>query len=121
MEIDSASARPDRARGADRSGRQDLEPVIVEQMRHRPEDIDFSSECGLEALAKLPGMERKPWQELWDDVSKTLARAQANTAPKKSPPRSSSSPPIDGLDADILKILAAFSAPRRTVSCQAGC
>jgi hypothetical protein len=40
MEIDSVSARPERSRGTDRSGRQDPEPLNVEQMRHWREDID---------------------------------------------------------------------------------
>ena len=46
-------------------------------MRHWREDIDFAGVRGPEALAKLPEAERKPWQELWDDVANTLARAQA--------------------------------------------
>jgi hypothetical protein len=52
-------------------------------MRHRREDIDLACVRGLEALAKLPEVERKPWQELWDDVANTLARAQTNAKPEK--------------------------------------
>jgi hypothetical protein len=83
MEIDSASARPERSRETDRSGPEDPEPVSVEQMGHWREDIGFPGVRGLEALAKLPGLERKPWLELWDDVANTLARAQASTTPEK--------------------------------------
>ncbi len=60
-----------------------IRAVILGQMRHSLEDIDFACVRGLEALAKLPEAERKPWQELWDDVANTLARAQANATPEK--------------------------------------
>ena len=57
--------------------------VIVGQMEHRLEDIDFAGVRGREAMAKLPETERKPWQKLWDDVANTLPRALAETAPWK--------------------------------------
>jgi hypothetical protein len=38
---------------------------------------------GAEALARLPGAERQPWQQLWDDVADTLKRAQQKAAPEK--------------------------------------
>jgi hypothetical protein len=56
---------------------------IVALIRHSLEDIDFAGVCGPEALAKLPEVERKPWQELWDEVAKTLARVKASTAPEQ--------------------------------------
>ena len=46
-------------------------------------DTDFAGVHGLEALAKLPEMERDPWQKLWDDVANMLARTQAETTPEK--------------------------------------
>jgi hypothetical protein len=57
--------------------------VILGQMRHSLDDIDFAGVRGLEALAKLPEAERKPWQELWDEVADTLARTPAESAPEK--------------------------------------
>jgi eukaryotic-like serine/threonine-protein kinase len=62
-----------------------ISPAITNQMRHSLEDIDFAGVRGQQALAKLPEEERKPWQELWDDVANTLARAQINTTPQKMP------------------------------------
>jgi hypothetical protein len=49
MEIDFASARPERWRGTDQSGHQDREPVIVEHFRHWREGIDLPGVGGLEA------------------------------------------------------------------------
>jgi tetratricopeptide (TPR) repeat protein len=60
-------------------------PVIIQQLRHWLDNTDFAGVRGRKALAKLPEPERGPWQQLWDDVAKTLARAQARpTLEKKS-------------------------------------
>jgi tetratricopeptide (TPR) repeat protein len=48
-------------------------------------DRELAGVRGPEALAKLPEAERQPWQKLWDDVARTLARAQATTVPEKKP------------------------------------
>jgi hypothetical protein len=64
-------------------------------MRHRREDIDLACVRGLEALAKLPEVERKPWQELWDDAANTLARAQASTTPPKTTAANYPPAPLD--------------------------
>jgi hypothetical protein len=34
---------------------------------------------------RLPEAERQPWQQLWDDVAETLARARGKGAPEKKP------------------------------------
>jgi hypothetical protein len=52
-------------------------------LRHWLEDTDFAGVRGPEALAKLPEMEREPWQKLWDDVAKTLKRTPVDTTPLK--------------------------------------
>ncbi len=60
-----------------------IRPVIDRQMRHWMDDPDFAGVRGPAALSKLSEAEREPWQKLWDDVAKTLARAEANTTPDK--------------------------------------
>ena len=62
-----------------------VRPVLVRQMRHWLADPDFASVRGPAALARLPEVEREPWQKLWDDVANTLACVQAATMPKKQP------------------------------------
>jgi tetratricopeptide (TPR) repeat protein len=66
----------------------DMEPdkvrsVLVQQLRHWLDDPVFAGVRGPQALAQLPEAEREPWQELWDEVATTLARAQAGTTPEK--------------------------------------
>jgi tetratricopeptide (TPR) repeat protein/serine/threonine protein kinase len=57
--------------------------VLVNQMRGWLANPNFAGVRGPQALAKLPGAERQPWQQLWGDVASTLARAQAKTTPMK--------------------------------------
>jgi hypothetical protein len=54
--------------------------LIQETMRHWQQDVDFAGVRGAEALGRLPEPERRPWQQLWDEVE-TLARRTAQ--PKK--------------------------------------
>jgi tetratricopeptide (TPR) repeat protein len=58
-------------------------PALVRAMQHWLRAPDFAGVRGPEALAKLPEAERQPWQKLWDDAARTLARAQTTTAPEK--------------------------------------
>jgi serine/threonine protein kinase/Flp pilus assembly protein TadD len=57
------------------------------QLAHWLEDTDFAGVRGEQALAKLPEAERRDWQQLWNDVAGTLARAQGKPAPMKQPDR----------------------------------
>lgn len=61
---------------------------VVRQMRHWQRDRDLNGVRGVDALAKLPEVERKEWQKLWADVA-TLARAQKESTPagKETPPQ----------------------------------
>jgi serine/threonine protein kinase/tetratricopeptide (TPR) repeat protein len=54
--------------------------LIQRTMHHWQQDVDFAGVRGAEALARLPEPERRPWQQLWDDVE-SLARRTAQ--PKK--------------------------------------
>jgi hypothetical protein len=65
---------PDKARSAAR---------VTNSLQQWLVDADFAGVRGPEALAKLPDAERQPWQQLWDDVAGTLARAQARTTPEQ--------------------------------------
>jgi tetratricopeptide (TPR) repeat protein len=58
-------------------------PVVAPRMKHWLADPDFAGVRG-EGLAKLPAAERQPWQQLWDDVAGTLARAQGKKPEDKS-------------------------------------
>jgi serine/threonine protein kinase/Flp pilus assembly protein TadD len=60
-----------------------IRPVVVERMRHWLADPDFAGVRGPQAFAQLPEAERAGWQKLWEDVAGMLARAQAETTPKK--------------------------------------
>jgi serine/threonine protein kinase/Flp pilus assembly protein TadD len=62
-----------------------LRSASVGVLQHWLADPDFVGVRGPEALAKLPEAERQPWQKLWDDAAKALARAQAKTTPEKKP------------------------------------
>jgi serine/threonine protein kinase/Flp pilus assembly protein TadD len=57
----------------------------AQQLAHWLEDTDFATVRGPEALAKLPEAEHRDWQQLWDEVAGTLARAQGKSAPDKKP------------------------------------
>jgi tetratricopeptide (TPR) repeat protein len=46
-------------------------------------DPAFACVRGPKALARLSESERQPWQQLWDDVADTLARAQRKSTPEK--------------------------------------
>jgi tetratricopeptide (TPR) repeat protein/serine/threonine protein kinase len=59
--------------------------TICKKMRHWQQDKDFAGVRGDQPLAKLPEAERAAWQKLWADVADTLARAQAEPAPKSKP------------------------------------
>jgi tetratricopeptide (TPR) repeat protein len=54
----------------------------TQALQHWQVDADLAGVRGPEALAKLPEAERQPWQKLWQDVSKTLARARATSQKK---------------------------------------
>jgi hypothetical protein len=47
------------------------------------EDPHFDGVRGPEALARLPECERQAWQQLWADVTDTLARAQGTRPPEQ--------------------------------------
>jgi serine/threonine-protein kinase len=64
-----------------------LRPVIQQQLQHWQEDSDFAGVRGLEALAKLPEVERQAWQKLWADVEKTLAKAREGKSALPTAPR----------------------------------
>jgi tetratricopeptide (TPR) repeat protein/serine/threonine protein kinase len=57
--------------------------LVVNKLRDWLGDPDFACMREPEALAKLPDSERRPWQELWGQVTETLARAEGMTAQKK--------------------------------------
>ena len=59
--------------------------VLIQQLRHWLDDPDFTGVRGPQALAQLPEAERRPWQNLWDDVANTLARARGPVTPKREP------------------------------------
>jgi tetratricopeptide (TPR) repeat protein len=46
-------------------------------------DAAFAGVRGPAAVASLPEAERRPWQELWDDVASVLARIQGVRAPQR--------------------------------------
>jgi serine/threonine protein kinase/tetratricopeptide (TPR) repeat protein len=59
-------------------------PALVRQrLEHWQKDAEFRGVRGEESLARLPEAERQSWRQLWDDVARTLARAQAATVPEK--------------------------------------
>jgi tetratricopeptide (TPR) repeat protein len=63
-------------------------PAIRTQMQQWLGDTDLAGVRGRQALAKLPELERQPWQKLWDDVADLLARARPKATPdKKSSPK----------------------------------
>ena len=64
---------PDKARSAAR---------VAKTLQHWLVDSDFAGVRGPEALAKLPEVERRPWEQFWGDVGETLARAQGKTTPE---------------------------------------
>jgi eukaryotic-like serine/threonine-protein kinase len=62
-------------------GQLDKEPdktrsAAITSLQHWLEDTDFTGVRGSESLAKLPEAERQPWQQLWNKVADTLARAK---------------------------------------------
>jgi hypothetical protein len=57
-----------------------VRPVIVGRMRHWQADAYLAGVRGSAALAKLPKAERQAWQDLWDEVADTLAKARAGTS-----------------------------------------
>jgi hypothetical protein len=59
--------------------------TVRKQMQRWQVDTDLVDVRGAQAIAKLPEMERQPWQKLWDDVASLQARAQAETTPEKRP------------------------------------
>src|SRR5262249_3926848 len=65
---------PDKPRAAAR---------VTEVLQHWLADTDFSGVRGPVALARLPEVERQPWQKLWGDVTDTLARVQGKPPPEK--------------------------------------
>jgi hypothetical protein len=46
-------------------------------------DAAFAGVRGPAAAARLPEAERRPWQDLWDDVASMLARVQGPTVPPR--------------------------------------
>jgi lipoprotein NlpI len=54
-----------------------------EALQHWQQDRDLAGVRG-EGLAELPAAERQLWQQLWDDVAGTLARAQGKKPENKS-------------------------------------
>jgi tetratricopeptide (TPR) repeat protein len=56
--------------------------AVILRRRWLP-NADLRGVRGREALARLPEAERQPWQQLWDDVARTLARAQGKNTPQK--------------------------------------
>jgi serine/threonine protein kinase/Flp pilus assembly protein TadD len=50
-------------------------PMIAQRMRHWLQDSDFACLRGTESLAKLPEVERKDWQKLWEEVEALRQRA----------------------------------------------
>jgi serine/threonine protein kinase/Flp pilus assembly protein TadD len=82
----SKSWRPEEARQA------------REALRLWQQDADLAG-VRSEGLAKLPAAERQPWQQLWDDVAGTLARAQGKKpedrwAPGSEPGRGPGAGPL---------------------------
>jgi hypothetical protein len=65
---------PDQARAAAR---------VTKVLQRWLVDADLAGVRGPEALARLAESERRPWQQLWDDVAGMQARAQATPAPQK--------------------------------------
>jgi tetratricopeptide (TPR) repeat protein len=57
---------------------------VRQQMRHWLGDADFAGVRG-DALAKLPEAERPAWQQLWADVTQTLAGTEGTAVPEKNP------------------------------------
>jgi tetratricopeptide (TPR) repeat protein len=57
--------------------------AVRDKMQHWRTDTDFAGVRGAEALAKLPEVERRDWQQLWSDVADLLKRAQEKPAPEK--------------------------------------
>jgi tetratricopeptide (TPR) repeat protein/serine/threonine protein kinase len=53
--------------------------AVTNILRHWQADPDLAGVRGPEALAKLPEVERQPWQKLWADTAEMLARAQKKT------------------------------------------
>jgi serine/threonine protein kinase/Flp pilus assembly protein TadD len=65
-----------------------VRPVVAAKLRHWLADPDFAGVRGPQALAKLPEAERQAWQNLWTDITDTLARAQGrSTSENKSDAR----------------------------------
>jgi hypothetical protein len=56
---------------------------VQAKLRYWLADADLAGVRGPEALARLPEAERQAWQQLWDDVSEMLKRAQGKTAAEK--------------------------------------
>jgi hypothetical protein len=50
-------------------------PAIVQTMRHWQGDTDFAGVRGAAALAQLPETERRPWQQLWEEVEALRRKA----------------------------------------------
>ena len=63
----------------------DLEagPVVRQQMQHWQQDSDFVGVRGPAALAKLPEVERQPWQTLWTEVAQTFAKSGGKSSPEQ--------------------------------------
>jgi WD40 repeat protein len=60
-----------------------VRPVLIRLMRRWLADPEFASVRGPAALARLPEVERQPWQTLWDDVADLFARVQTKTPTEK--------------------------------------
>ena len=59
-------------------------PAVRDPMRHWQQDKDFAGVRG-EALDKLPEVERREWQRLWQEVE-ALRQQAADPASKPKPP-----------------------------------
>jgi serine/threonine protein kinase/tetratricopeptide (TPR) repeat protein len=60
-----------------------LRPVVIKQMQHWLANNNFAGVRGPEALDRLPEKERQGWQNLWDDASRLLDRAQGKMPPEQ--------------------------------------
>jgi hypothetical protein len=56
---------------------------VLKALQRWQADPALAGVRGPEALAKLPAPERRPWQQLWDDIDATLARLVEKPATKK--------------------------------------
>jgi serine/threonine-protein kinase len=80
LRADLKAYRQRMEKNADKAG-----PEIAQQMQHWLQDADFAGVRGPEALARLPEVERKDWQKLWEEVSQMRAKAQRNPPAVKKP------------------------------------